>query len=178
MDDARSRTRYRLLVAALTGAATVGSLTATGLATGVMAQAARDDTATTTDAADPATALTAATADRTVRWQERPRRTVVRRHQVVRVAPSLLPGTAAPAAGTALGGGTVSSVGPTGSSTATATSGGPAPQPGTGPGTDGAGTVDPGPAGQPSTPSMPATPIEPPPPVPPAPEPSVPSTGS
>ena len=46
MYDARSSTRYRFLVAALTGAATVGSLTAAGLTTGAMARAAGGDAVT------------------------------------------------------------------------------------------------------------------------------------
>ena len=186
MDDARSRTRYWLLVTALTGAATVGSLTATGLTTGALAQSARDDATTSgqTGTADGVTAPAGSTATGTVQWQERPRRTVVRRHHVVRVDASLPAGAAPPTADTILGGGTVSSAAPAGPSAGPgpATSG---PAPAGGPGGGGSGTTGPGStgpsAGAPSTPSTPSTPptsVEPPPPVPPAPEPSVPSTGS
>lgn len=178
MYDARSRSRFRLLVTALTGAATVGSLTAAGVTTGALARAARD-TEAGGDPADgastaPAAAEVAGPA-RVVRWQDRPRRTVVRRHRVVQVAPAVPEGAAVPAPTDTLGGGTVTSAAPAapGAPAAPAAPGG---QPPPAPSGSGGGSGPAHPAPQPTSEPAPVPP--PPAPAPPEPEPTVPSTGS
>src|SRR5688500_18853673 len=108
MDHARTRTtRFRLLAATLSGAATVGSLTAAGLTTGAIARVARESAAT--DATDAPSATEGAAGSgvtrstgKVVRWEDRPRRTVVRRHPVVQVAHAVTPGAAVPVPGETL----------------------------------------------------------------------------
>ena len=179
MYDARSRSRFRLLVTALTGAATVGSLTAAGVATGAIARGAHDVDAAADPVdggADAATAEPALAGTRAVRWQDRPRRTVVRRHRVLRVVPSVPEGTALPAPGDSLGGGTLTPLAPEGPAAAAGQP--PPPASGSG-GSAGSGGSGAGGAAHPA-PQPPSQPVEPPPPAPPAPtpEPPVPSTGS
>jgi hypothetical protein len=171
MNNARSRSRFRLLVTALTGAATVGSLTAAGVTTGALAKAARDSEPPADSADSTASGDGAAAEGTVVRWQDRPRRTVVRRHRVVKVAATLSPGlssgAAVPAPGAALGGGAVTAVRP---SAPSEPAGGPPRAPADGRGGSG--------GSQPVPPASTSEPVDPPPPPPPAPEPPVPSTGS
>ena len=173
MDDARSRSRYRLLVAVGTGAATVGSLTAAGVPSGAMARAARDGSAGEAPTGPAEPAVTDGPSRPVVRWEQRPRRTVVRLHRVVRVVPAM-DAAAVPGPGTGLGGGTVTAVAPVTPTAPTA----PAGSQGAPRGPTGAGAGS-GPAGLEPKPEAPTSePIEPPPPTPVEPEPTVPSTGS